>query len=391
MTSIHLLNDQKLFKEFTERAHYDAHDQFLIKLIIKFITTVIQNKKCITDENSLSTKLEKMLCYFSLHYPIEPDPSNRQFVKTSNKLAKGVYGQVYRSGTVKGVNLVTKSQFIFNEESIHEIFVNFVIINTLLLAKKTSHLVPSYGLFICPHFTIHNDKVKYYRKEVVGICEDNTHYEHTVSDKKPNVHLIQERVDGRLLSDMLSDGKLTLPQFKQIIRKVLDTMVILETSPYKLYHNDLHSNNIIVSPALEPYVIDFGFSSFEIDEINHKHIFNNNYEPEYGYSKTYRIKSGAYDVMFLLDTCRRDANSYQKHSPISEYCTSKLNLLFFDTYWQDNDVYLSEKSITTKQYYLYDVLTAVESRLTPVNRTMVHHYNMKLLLIMTYKWFRSQF
>ena len=49
MTSIHTLNDQQLFKEFTERAHYDVHDRFLIKLIIKFITGVIQTKKCITD------------------------------------------------------------------------------------------------------------------------------------------------------------------------------------------------------------------------------------------------------------------------------------------------------------------------------------------------------
>lgn len=387
MTSIHTLNDQQLFKEFTERAHYDVHDRFLIKLIIKFITGVIQTKKCITDEESLPTKLERMLCYFSLHYPIEPDVTNKQFVKASNKLAKGVYGQVYESGTVKGIDLVTKSQFVFNEESIHEIFVNFVIINTLLLTKKTDNLVPSYGLFICPHFSIYNDKDKRHKKEIVGICQDNTHYDHTVSDRKPNVHLIQQRVNGVSLSDMLLDGKLTLPQFKKIIRKVLDVMVVLETSPYKLYHNDLHSNNILVSENLEPYVIDFGFSSFEID---HKHIFNNNHEPEYEYSKTHRIKSGAYDVMFLLDTCRRDANVYKKHSTISEYCTSRLNLLFFDTYWQDNNVYLLEESITTKQYYLYDVLTKVESRLSPVNRAIVHRYNTKLLSIMTYKWLRSQ-
>ena len=383
MTSIHILNDQQLFREFTEKANYDVHDRFLIKLIIQFITTVIQTKKCITDESSLSTKLEKMLCYFSLHYSVEPDPTNKQFVKTSKKLAKGVYGQVYESGVIKGVNLVTKSQFVFNEESIHEIFVNFVIINTLLLAKKTRHLVPSYGLFICQHFTI-NHEDKYHKKEVVGICQDNIHYDHTVSDRKPNVHLIQERIKGKSLGDMLSDGKLTLSQFKKIIRTILDVMVVLETSPYKLYHNDLHSNNILVSQTLEPYIIDFGFSSFEI---GHKHIFNNNHEPEYEYSKMHRIKSGAYDVMFLLDTCRRDAKD---HSPISEYCTNKLNLLFFNTYWQDNDVYLSEKSITTKQYYLYDVLTKVESKLTLTNKTIVHHYNMKLLSIMTYKWLRSQ-
>ena len=87
--------------------------------------------------------------------------------------------------------------------------------------------------------------------------------------------------------------------------------------------------------------------------------------------------------MFLLDTTRKDSECKE----IKNYCTHLLDKIIFKNLWEDVDVFLKETSINTREYYLYDILYDVESKLSEKS---VHRHNVNKLTKMTYRWLYNQ-
>jgi hypothetical protein len=356
------IEKSELFLQFVKNANYSRDEKLLIHRIIDFLKKYVQTKRCL-EGKKIQNKLKDMLCKFSLY---SFDPSI--FVNNKKRIAKGSYGEIYDSGVFEGVNVITKTPMVFDTKTITEMFVNFVIINTMLLQYKIleKYLIPSYGLFICEHTYSNNH-------QLTSICKNGNG-----SDGYPNLHLVQKRVNAKTLGYHLSKNNISFNGFKSILKKIFGTLILFEESPYRLYHNDLHTQNILLDMN-NPVIIDFGFSSFEIKEKNKVIRYCNYFESDYSSS----IYSGAYDFMFLLDTSRKDS----KCKEIRDYCTSLLDSIIFKNYWEDQDVFLKETSINTKEYYLYDILYHVEKK---ISKKSVHQHNMNELQKMTYRWLYNQ-
>jgi len=356
------IEKSKLFLHFIKNVNYSKDEKVLIYLIIDFLKKCIQTKTCLNGKK-LRNKLKDILCKFSL-YPFDYS----SFVDNRNIISKGSYGEIYDSGTFEGINIVTKTPIVFDTTTITEMFVNFVIINSMLIKDKNleKYLIPSFGLFICEH----NYSID---RKLTSICKNSIY-----SDGYPNLHLVQKRVNSKTLGYHLSHDNISLKEFKNILKKIFSILILFEESPYKLYHNDLHTYNILLDMK-NPIIIDFGFSSFEIKEKNKVIRYCNQFESDY--SKD--IYSGAYDFTFLLDTSRKDS----KCKGIKDYCTTLLDSIIFNNFWEDVDVFLKETSINIKEYYLYDILYEVENK---VSKKIVHQHNINELKKMTYRWIYNQ-
>jgi serine/threonine protein kinase len=71
---------------------------------------------------------------------------------------------------------------------------------------------------------------------------------------------VQEYIDGRPLSEIISNQQLYTPeQVKEIILKLLEVLVYLQkTFTDPVLHRDLKPANILIDNSCEPYLIDFG-------------------------------------------------------------------------------------------------------------------------------------
>ena len=356
------IEKSELFYHFIKNANYSKDEKVLIHRTIDFLKKHIQTKKCL-EGKKISNKLKDILCKFSLY-----SFDHSIFVDNRKRIAKGSYGEIYDSGVFEGMPIITKTPLVFDTKTITEMFINFVVINSMLFKdqKLEKYLIPSYGLFICEHtYSIDN--------QLISICKKSNN-----SDGYPNLHLVQKRINAKTLGYHLSQNSISFKEFKNILKKIFNILILFEESPYKLYHNDLHTHNILLDMN-NPIIIDFGFSSFEIKENNKVIRYCNQFESDY--SKD--IYSVAYDFMFLLDTTRKDSECKE----IKNYCTHLLDKIIFKNLWEDVDVFLKETSINTREYYLYDILYDVESKLSEKS---VHRHNVNKLTKMTYRWLYNQ-
>lgn len=72
--------------------------------------------------------------------------------------------------------------------------------------------------------------------------------------------IVQEYIDGKPLSEIISNQQLYTPeQVKEIILKLLEVLVYLQkTFTDPVLHRDLKPANILLNSSCEPYLIDFG-------------------------------------------------------------------------------------------------------------------------------------
>jgi serine/threonine protein kinase len=72
--------------------------------------------------------------------------------------------------------------------------------------------------------------------------------------------IVQEYIDGKPLSEIISNQQLYTPeQVKEIILKLLEVLVYLQkTFTDPVLHRDIKPANILIDSSCEPYLIDFG-------------------------------------------------------------------------------------------------------------------------------------
>lgn len=347
--------------------------KFLIKKIIGFYNN-LQKTKCVSKEKKEKEKkeAEAILCDFYSEFSIKENPKNAELIDFQKKISNGTYGETYHSKKKLGdASVITKVQFVFDEKNINEIFVSFVIINSLLFQYNLLErvLVPSYGIFLCSHRykeLDNNAKKTRDQRQLVSICTNK-------NDPDPNIHIVQKFLQGNEFSKMIK--KYTLKEFKNMIRIIFKTLCILEASKYNLYHNDLHSHNIIVDENGDPHIIDYGFATFQIEHDGKILQYNNHYE---SYNGSERIKSGANDLFLLLSDCK---NKTQKDS-VKNYCNSIINKFIYSRLWERNGIFLQRDR--DENYHIYDTLRSREKVLDKDEREIVHRHNMTELQQITY-------
>lgn len=342
---------------FLKNANYNLDQLLLIDKIISFLTE-LQKKGCQTKN-----VLHNLICDFIVMYTPLPTKQHQQFIVFDKKIGSGSYGNIYDSGDFEMMPIVTKSSTKFREDTIKEIFVNVVIINSLLLTTHSNHLIPTFGIFICSH--------RYSRKKLVSICETKNEF--------PNIHLVQLKITGKTLYKVLKKN-ISLSWFKKMLSQILSILIDLEKSKYNLYHRDLHTGNIMIDDAtMSPYVIDFGLASFEI-KVNDKQI-------EYCYTDEIlyngrRIKSAAYDVVALLCSCYQDTENQE----IKIYCKKILHSLCGSLWSAENK---TVDLLELETYHLYSQLYRAENLLSLDEMERVHQHNMDIINSITYSSFKD--
>jgi len=350
--------------DFLTNASYNKDDKELIKGIIDFLEKIEYHT---IEPPPVDVALYTMLNRFLKHFPVQPTVSNSVLVNIKKFIKKGSYGNIYYTDSFDGVPLITKLVRNFETNVVRELFINYIIINSILLSGiGTHHFVPTYGIFICQHAFLKSSRLI---KKLTGVCNKNSNDD---MDRKPNLHMVQERIDGDTLDTLLKENSLTCIEFHRIVCSILKSMILLEESPYRLYHSDLHCGNIMIDQQKNVYIIDFGFCSFTYKGVRYRTNF---LEREYS---SIPIYSAAYDITFLL------IHSYQhtEHPGIQKYIKVLLKSIIFDVFWQDVNKPLSE---SYKDSWLYDILYRKEKLLSAAKRKIVHQHNMEAFNNITYR------
>jgi len=230
-------------------------------LMEKIDTFLLKFKKKVCK---FDNKLKQLFCKFFFY---------KDF-KVGEVLGKGINGEVFDAGIFEGIPIVIKHPIEFDERNINEVYINVVLINSLLLKYPflENYLVPTYGIFICP---AKNKKLK-------SLCKI-----------KKSVHLVQKKIFGDTLYNL--ETNMSLKTFKKIISDIFVVLCILEDN--SVYHKDLHTKNVIIEKDTNhPYIIDFGYAYGEM--------------------------SGFYDALSLF--------GHQTNKELSSYCNSILKKLCDD-------------------------------------------------------------
>ena len=357
-----------LRKAFTQNARYTESQLLLIDLIISFLK-YIQKKGCKTSNN-----LHNLICNFIIMYTPLPNKDNAQFIVFDKNLGGGLYGDVYDSGMFEMVPIVTKSPKMFMTDSIQEIFLNVVVINSLIIKYPwlQHHLVPTLGLFICGHTYI---DVETDKRKLVSVCDTN---------ENPNIHLVQKKVKGKILYDFLEIKPVSLSWVKKCLLHLLKALIVLEKSEYNVYHRDLHGSNIMIEDKTEmPFILDFGISSFQLKTAKASFCFYD----EIRYDGK-RVKSAVNDVNSLM----RTFYNFTVDTKIKKFC-KKITRYLFGNLWKaenkklfvsdDGDFFFfDEEAYSTLHFYENMIENADE-------RARVHAHNMAILNLITYSSFKD--
>lgn len=353
----------------------------LVDKLVEFMTTVVRDESCRSRPhhgNSDATRLQDILCDFM--YAYVPVPMGNQLIQHGAlvngrpRLGGGVNGNVFFSGEFASNPIVTKTPIKFSENYLTEMYINMVVINSLLMnGIQVGHLIPTYGLFVCP-----------FQQGSHGqqICVPSRRGK--VMDGRPNLLMVQQELKGSTLFDVIHTHEINLEHLEHILRQVFTTMLWLEFSPYELYHNDLHVSNIMVEEATgNAYIIDFGFAECTIDSIRTQ---NSSIKRLYCGDKKRAsdLHTGAYDFFLLLHGLSKSPNL-----DVYEYIMPRLERFyeyFMTNYDEETETFSNTIPYAfwkNKKPWLYAILSEIESVLPPDERDAVHDYNMQLLDRMT--------
>lgn len=371
---------KQLRKAFTQNAQYTKSQLLLIDLIICFLT-FIKKKGCKTHDT-----LQNLICNFMVMHTPLPDKKNAQFIVLDKNLGGGVYGDVYDSGMFEMVPIITKCPKMFDTDSVQEIFLNIVVINSLLMKYPwlRHHLVPTLGIFICGHTyeEIKNGKGGKGKKaknadtdkKLVSVCDTN---------ENPNIHLVQQKVKGKILYDFLEEKNVSLLWIKKCLLHILKALIVLEKCEYNVYHRDLHGSNIMIEDETEmPFILDFGISSFQLKTVEASFCFYD----EIRYDGK-RVKSAANDVNKLM----RTFYYFTKTTKIKKFCKDITRKIFGNLWKAENEkLFASNDDYTFFDSEIYSVLKMSEDTIANLDeRARVHAHNMAILNLITYSLFKD--
>jgi len=361
---------QQLLNQLTNQYQYSDSTLLLFRQLTTFFTSIVQDDICLRKK-SHENRLHDILCDFSMAYvpvPIEEQwIQHGKLVNGKSVLGEGSNGRIYRSGTFGGNPIVTKTKKKWSNHTVFDIYINFVILNSLLLkGKLTDHLIPSYGMFLC---TVNEDGTE--------ICMRPSKQEH--------LFLVQKEVKGKTLSRHIKH--MTLDRFQHITHEIFDVLLTLEASPYQMYHTDLHCGNIMMcanEEGLEHAVLlDFELCSFSVtDESGKSHRYRLN-SLENQYCQREQVLSGAHDAILYFAHV-----SAFENAPLHAYCMNHLRFLCRH-FWVDVDCPMEVDSTSfydSERRWIFQRLYDAEQLLPMARRTQVHSYNMSQLRKMTYRW-----
>lgn len=198
--------------------------------------------------------LSQYLCEFGKTHNTTTDAYllNSKFFK-GVKLGEGFFGDVYDSGlwtidsdsdTVKDIIVKTQKLDVDDRHNpLFEAYINFVLINTIIMKNPGIGLVPTFGLFYCG------------RKDG-RFCVDE---DDKKIDENNSIFIVQEKKNAKPLSVV---KKFT----KEMLIQLFEILVKLEEN--NIYHRDINNGgNILVDTTQNDkiYLIDFGLASFMIN------------------------------------------------------------------------------------------------------------------------------
>jgi hypothetical protein len=241
-----------------------------------------------------STDTITTVCKFNESYPFANNDKESLIKKNQlliNKISEGFFGSVYDSIDFNNNNMIVKVPKIIRTDTINEMFVNFVIINKLLILNPTLGLVPSYGIIKC-NLDKPTDK-----------CN--------LDNNGPLTYfLVMKKIKGITLLELLKEKKITtVKEIRNGIKQILNLLIILQESEYHLEHGDLNTRNIIIDENFKWFIIDYGFSTFTIiDGGINKNVISSFFIQKYtGNSNTY-MALPLMDILTLLIDIHNNTN-----------------------------------------------------------------------------------
>lgn len=230
--------------------------------------------------------LSHYLCEFDKTHNITKNANayllNSEFFKDAKILGEGHFGAVYDSGlwtidndsdTVQDIIVKTQklNVDVNRPEPLFEAYINFVLINTIIMENPGIGLVPTFGLFYCGR-----------KGDMFCVNKDGTKI-----DENTDIFIVQEKKDAKPLSVV---EKFT----KEMMIQLFEILVKLEEKG--IYHSDINDGNILVDNKTgKIYLIDFGLASFMMEDGVRKHQRIRN--AKYFYSKN---NCTAFDDFFAI-------------------------------------------------------------------------------------------
>jgi len=318
------------FKKYYK--NYDESNKYTYILLDELANVLDSYQKDCNPKGNLRRDIicQMILTYVPFPLLLGELEKNASILDNKSIIGKGVNGDVY-SKTFQGTDIVIKApskEFIykysfFNNAILQETFFNFCILNKFIENGMTN-FIPTYGFFLC-------DKPS--DAKSLPICKIGSEY--------PWFYLIQQKVEGTTLELKIVD--MDLPDVKKILCKVYEIMAELQDSPYKIAHNDLHLNNIMIHGD-HIYILDWGEVSFTYKGYMYKGIQDIIYTPHH-------IVTGANDIYFILYSIYVICTK----KDVKEWALSKFNKLFKGKFGEEFD----EKYLY-KNFYLFYSLSHIK-------------------------------
>jgi hypothetical protein len=250
-------NPDQLIKALEK--YYHGPEKILVHELTTFLTTIVQDNACLLgSKESQDTTLQDILCSTSLAFVPRPVTKNElehngKLINGLEPLASGTYGRVYEQ-VINNHPIVIKTPLSFREDSMRELYLQYVVINSILLKEKlTNHLIPAYGFFMCSSDV--NSKHKEDKLHPLSICEK----------KGGMLHTIQQKMDGVSFPIYLIKKKFSFTIYRELLKEIFSTLISLEASSYCIHHNDLHTSNIMIVKK-HAVLLDWGMASFIVND-----------------------------------------------------------------------------------------------------------------------------
>jgi len=364
---------------------YDNSLKPLLIDLLEFVSKLKPVKQ--TDKGSV---FKEKCRRFLLNYVYNPIGNASALYKNSSLVndKKMIYNRIFQS-KFEDQPIVTKTTSEFTSDIIHEIFLNMIILNHFLYTNiLDKNIVPTLGFFFAPQV---NDK---------KICVKTPDECFT---GKIYMNMSQYYIPGEQLGQQLRKGTLSLLQLKKYIGQILSTLIVLNESPYKIRHNDLHTGNVLITSTCDVYIIDYGLSTFIYKGIIYKPSLDNTREADYFKNESYQHIC-ALDMFSLFHNISNDTkelkNKNQKE--INSYSNQMLFKFFYDKLWYTKTEHIPTKNIINlgpeypdikpgpirNEPWLYILLRTIENQSTNPNE--LHQLNKKVLDVINYRWFLEQ-
>jgi hypothetical protein len=257
------------------RMFYSDEYRYLLELISIYMKRIVRTDKCKANHDiplEENPTLEDLLCHFSYVYSPQPGNDRGKNALINNRIGEdSVFGRIFNS-KVSGQDIVTKVPVMIAEDTTIEIFMNIVVINTILihpfLSQLSNHLAPSFGIFVCG----------------TNVPVDGSPLDNSIPLQScmpglngiPSLFLIQKQVKNQddsnasTLSGLIKKRKVTWADVSEYISQAFSVLTLLEQSPLRIAHNDLHTGNLLITNHTKgrpgkAVLIDWGKASFTIN------------------------------------------------------------------------------------------------------------------------------